>query len=175
MRRVGIWSGTIGLLGAIGLAAPAVAAPPQQAGTDTSKAGVVASFTATGCLEPAVTAPIASPEASEDRPAGVKFMLTKVDRQPGASASADADRREVRYLLLSGPELDLSRHVNHKVTVTGTIAPQPTEGASAADRAADPTTRETNLPKGAESSAFHYNLVEVSSLKMVATSCDKQQ
>jgi hypothetical protein len=59
------------------------------------------------------------------------------------------------------------------VKVVGSIAPQPSEGASAVDRAVDPSRAETNLPEQPASEAYRTNLIEVSSLTMVSRSCGK--
>ena len=85
-----------------------------------------------------------------------------------APQSAPAPRR---YLLLENKTVDYAAHVNHRVRIAGSIAPQPSTGASLAQQIVDPSTRETNLPAQAETASYDGNLVDVSELTMVASGC----
>ena len=143
-------------------------------------AGVVASITVTGCLEKWSSAAPPSPTGAptEKAPAGAEYVLTHVEGQTESATAAGGGKTEqanpqTRYLLLPSPAMDFSAHVNHRVKVAGTIAPQPSEGASPADRAINPSASETNLPERPESRAYQTNLLEVSSLTMVSRSCGK--
>jgi hypothetical protein len=103
-------------------------------------------------------------------------MLTGVEGQTTSATasgggSPDRTEPETRYLLLASKTVDYETHLRHKVRIVGTIAPQPTEGASPTDRVVEPSTRETNLPAGPESRAYRTNLLEVASLTMVSRSC----
>lgn len=135
--------------------------------------GAVASVTVTGCLErwSAAKPDGASDPAADAPPAGAEYMLTSQDPDPASRAAASGPESKKRYLLLDNPKVDYAAHLRHTVTVVGTITPQPTPGASAEDRAIDPSTRETNLPLRPEPAAYRLNLVEVSSLKMVSNEC----
>jgi hypothetical protein len=116
--------------------------------------------TATGCIERWQAEATAGVPADKG-PAGVTHVLTRIQGE-------DAKR----YLLLPDPKLNFAAHLNHRVTLTGTIAPQPSAGASVADSIADPATRETNLPSGgAKPETYQDNLIEVSTLTMVARAC----
>ena len=152
--------------------------PPVQVGKPV--AGVVASVTVTGCLQQwSAAAPPSPTGAPADRaPAGAEFVLTQVEGQTESATSASGGKTEpagakARYLLLPSPSTDFAMHLNHKVKVVGTIAPQPSEGASAADHAINPSSSETNLPEHPESGAYQTNLIEVSSLTMVSRNCGK--
>jgi hypothetical protein len=143
-------------------------------------AGVVASVTVTGCLERWSSAAASSPTgaATDKPPAGAEYVLTQVEGQTESATAAGGGKAEqtdpkTRYLLLPSPSTNFSAHLNHKVKVVGTIAPQPSEGASPADRAINPSASETNLPEHPEPKAYQTNLIEVSSLTMVARSCGK--
>ena len=78
-----------------------------------------------------------------------------------------------RYLLLPQRTLNLAAHLGHRVRIDGTIAPQPTEGATLADNLSNPAARETNLPEGPESKSYRDNVIDVASLTMVAPACGK--
>jgi len=130
--------------------------------------------TATGCIERW------SPQGGDTAkaPDGVQYVLTRIEGRTASTTSAEMGTPEktppaARYLLLSQPSLNLAAHLNHRVRIDGTIAPQPTEGASLADHLTNPATRETNLPEGPEPKSYRDNVVELSSLTMVAPSCGK--
>jgi len=154
-------------------------APPPSASAQKPLAGVVASVTLTGCIErwssEATPSPTGAP--TEKAPAGAEYVLTNVDGQAASANAAGGGKptqaqAEKRYLLLSTSKQDFAPHVNHTVKIVGTIAPQPSEGASPAERAIDPSKSETNLPER-PSEAYQANLVEVSSLTMVSRECGK--
>lgn len=175
-RLVPMWCVTLTL--AVGTALFAQTSQPQPPRGEKATAGVVATVAATGCLERLKTDPAASPtDAPPQAPAGVEYVLTRVDGRTASTTAAVTGETataqpETRYLLLSSPSTDFAPHLNHKVKIVGTIVPQPSEGASPAQQVADPTSRETNLPDGPKSKAYHDNLVEVSSVTMVSRSCD---
>jgi hypothetical protein len=164
------WCGMLALVGGAGLSAQS--SVPQRPPSEKTMAGV-ATLTVTGCLERWNPETMARTGAPEDPPAGVEYVLTHVEGQsPAAGAAKPAGRQiEKRYLLLPSRSLDYGAHRGHKVTISGTIAPQPAEGASEADKVTNPSTRETNLPVEPKAEAYHYNLVDVSSLTMVSRSC----
>lgn len=170
--RLLMLGGALALGGGVALATPT---PTTPGGQDTPRAGVVASVAATGCLERWTSHAPPSPTGApaEPPPAGVEFVLADVEgADTPRSGDTDADRRdEPRYLLLPSPTLDYARHVNQRVTIVGTIAPQPSPGASAADRAINPSSSETNLPERPPAEPYRANLVEVTSLKVVAGTC----
>ena len=135
--------------------------------------GVVATVSATGCVER--WSPMPGDTAAK-APDGVEFVLTRIDGKTASANAAGAGTAErtppaARYLLLSQPSLNLAAHVNHRVKIDGTIAPQPTQGASLPDSLANPAARETNLPEGPEPKSYRDNLIDVSSLAMVARDC----
>ncbi|MEP6783165.1 MAG: hypothetical protein ABI983_05810 [Acidobacteriota bacterium] len=111
-------------------------------------------------------------------PDGVQFVLTRIDGRTESATAAGGGTPEQtppasRYLLLPQPALNLAAHLNHRVRIDGTIAPQPTEGASLADNLTNPAARETNLPDGPESKSYRDNVIDVVTLTMVAGSCGK--
>lgn len=165
LKSCGTWTVAI-------VAVASIQARAQSAQPTAPKAGVVATVSATGCLEKW------TPAASDTgkAPDGVQFVLSRIDGHTASATSADAGKTEktppaARYLLLSQPAQNLAAHLNHRVKIDGTIAPQPTEGASLAENLSNPAARETNLPEGPESKSYRDNLVEVLSLTMVAKSC----
>jgi hypothetical protein len=157
------------LLGGITAAAQA---PAQKSDT-----GVVATLSITGCLERWAPDPAAASDPSAAKPpAGVQFMLTHAEGQAASATSNTGTPQSAppeRYLLLESKTVDYAAHLNHRVRIAGTIAPQPSAGASLAQQIVDPSTRETNLPVRAETVSYDGNLVDVSALTMVARSCAK--
>jgi len=149
----------------------AVAQAPQKSDT-----GVVATISVTGCLARWTPDPAAGGEAAAAKPpAGVQYMLTHAEGQAASATSSTTTPQPVtrheRYLLLEAKGVDYAAHVNHRVRIVGTIAPQPSTGASPAQQAADPSSRETNLPDRPEAASYDGNLVDVSTLTMVSRSC----
>ena len=146
-----------------------------QAPRQKSDTGVVATLSVIGCLERWAPEPTAAGDAGGAKPpAGVQFMLTHAEGQ-SASATSNVQATQPapteRYLLLDSTAIDYAAHVNQRVRISGTIAPQPSTGASLAQQVVDPSTRETNLPAKAETSSYDGNLVDVSALTMVARTC----
>jgi len=179
-RRFLISGGACAFVAGASLVAQTSSGTPQPSQAGKPVAGVVASVTVTGCLERWSTAAPPSPTGAptEKAPAGAEYVLTQVEGHTESATAAGGGKTgqadpKARYLLLPSPSMDLSAHLNHKVKVAGTIAPQPSEGASPADRAINPSASETNLPERPESSAYQTNLLEVSSLTMVSPNCGK--
>jgi hypothetical protein len=172
MTSRSVWCPSLVLaLGALALPAAAAPGAPQEPKPET---GAVASVTATGCLDrwSAVKPDLGNGAPVERPPAGVQFVLTARDGEtPATTPDAARSGTGKRYLLLDNPNVNYAAHLRHTVTVVGTIAPQPAPGASAEDRAIDPSARETNLPQRPEPAAYQMNLVEVASLKMVSADC----
>ena len=167
-------NGQIGsCLACVLLAGTAMAA---QASGQKSETGVVATLSVTGCLQRwAPDSVTAGETAAAQPPAGVQFMLTDAEGR-AASATSTAARAQTaptpqRYLLLESKTVDYAAHVNHRVRIGGTIAPQPSTGASLAQQIVDPSTRETNLPAKAETASYDGTLVDVSGLTMIAPTC----
>jgi hypothetical protein len=153
-----------------------IAAAAQTPGQK-SDTGVVATLSITGCLERWAPDPAAAGDPSAAKPpAGVQFMLTQAEGL-AASATSETGKAQAappeRYLLLESKTVDYAAHLSHRVRIAGTIAPQPSAGASLAQQIVDPSTRETNLPARPETVSYDGNLVDVSALTMVARSCGK--
>lgn len=171
--RLLFFCGSVTLAAATATAQTHTEQKPAQPATPST--GVVATVTATGCVERW------SPEAGETAtkaPDGVEYVLTHIEGRTASATTAGAPTPErtppaARYLLLSEPKLNLGAHVNHRVRIDGTVAPQPTQGASLADNLTNPAARETNLPEGPEPKSYRDNLIDVSSLTMVAPACGK--
>lgn len=147
---------------------------PQPPGPPTTSA--VATVSATGCLERW------RPEGSDTTakpPEGVQFVLTQVDGRAVSETAAGGGlptrpAPATRYLLMAPPSIALAPHLNHRVKIDGTVAPQPTQGATLVDNIQNPAARETNLPEAPEPKSYRDNLVEVSALSMVARECPKK-
>lgn len=170
-KRVLFFCGTA-MVAIVGFAGRSAAfQQPTQSGK--ASTGVVATVSATGCVERWSPAP---GETATKPPDGVEFVLTQIDGKTESATASGAGTpartpSAARYLLLSQPSLNLAAHVNHRVKIDGTIAPQPTQGASLPDSLANPAARETNLPEGPEPKSYRDNLIDVASLAMVAREC----
>lgn len=140
-----------------------------------SDTGVVAALSVTGCLVRWAPDASSGGGAAAKPPAGVEFMLTDAQGQSASATSASPSAQPApapkRYLLLENKTVDYAAHLNHRVRIDGSIAPQPSTGASVAQQIVDPSTRETNLPAQAETASYDGNLVDVAALTMVARSC----
>jgi len=146
-----------------------------QAPAQKSDTGVVATLSVTGCLVRWAADVSTNAGAGEKPPAGVEFMLIDAQGQ-SASATSDSPAPQTapspkRYLLLENKTIDYAAHANHRVRIAGTVAPQPSTGASLTQQIVDPSTRETNLPAQAETTSYGGNLVDVSALTMIAPTC----
>jgi len=153
----------------------AIAQAQQPAQASHANTGVVATVTATGCVERWSPQP---GDTAGKPPDGVQFVLTHIDGRTESATAAGGGTPEktppaARYLLLPQRTLNLASHLAHRVRIDGTIAPQPTEGASLADNLTNPASRETNLPDGPEPKSYQDNVLDVSSLTMVAATCGK--
>lgn len=156
---------------------PSGHAVPQPT-TASPSAVTIVTVAATGCVERwrADASTPAAGAAADKGPAGVAYVLTRVQGETQSTGATGTGKPEpaspqTRYLLLPDPKMDFAAHLNHRVTIAGTIKPQPSAGASLVDAVVDPTTRETNLPADSKSEAYRDNLVEVSALTMVARAC----
>lgn len=174
-RDLPIWCTAVALSLAVGLSAqtsttkpqipsgttipPSGHAVPQPKTAPPAAAPGAPGVTATGCLERWQSD--ASTGAAVDKgPAGVTYVLTRIQGEASK-----------RYLLLPDPKITYAAHLNHLVTIAGTIVPQPAPGASLSDAIADPATRETNLPAAGKPETYQDNLIEVKALTMVARAC----
>ena len=155
---------------------PSGHAVPQPQTAPPAASPTAPTVTASGCLERWPGGGTAA-GAADKGPAGVTFVLTGIQGETTSAVAAGASKTtttspQARYLLLPDPKVDYAAHLNHRVKLTGKIAPQPAPGASVVDSIADPATRETNLPPdGDKPAAYHDNLIEVSTLTMVARTC----
>ena len=154
------------------------AAAEPRVQRDTPRVGVVASVTATGCIERWTPSAPDTARTPGKSPGGIEYVLTHIDGVTRSNTAANGGVPErtspnTRYLLLPDPSLKLASHVNHRVAIVGTIAPQPSQGASAGDQIVDPSSRETNLPGAGQPEPFSDNLVEISKLTMIDRRCGK--
>jgi hypothetical protein len=153
---------------------PSGHAVPQPQTAPPARDPEAPTVTATGCLE-RWRGDAAAGVPADKGPAGVTFVLTRIHGETTSASAGEsktaATSPQARYLLLPDPKVDYAAHLNHLVKIAGTIAPQPSAGASVGDAIADPATRETNLPADEKSEAYQDNLIEVSALTMVARTC----
>ena len=136
--------------------APAGATAPSPQDMNDDHAGKVS---VTGCVmpftAPGMTAsqPSATAQAST---AGSQFMLSNVGMPTPSSGDSMKAWSPASSYILQGSSVDLSKHLNHKVQITGTV-----DGAGSPDAS---TT--AGQAAGAPTQTFH-----VTSLKMIAASC----
>lgn len=142
---------------------PPSSTPPAQA----AQASSGSSITLTGCLKPwtgtAHQGSAASPaDDKRSAHAGVKYMLSNIEGQAAAGTTPAS------YALHADASVDLAAHVNHKVAITGTIAP----GAATSSAGAPPAT--TPAQPGAASPMSASDMtpsLKVTSVKMISATC----
>lgn len=183
MNTIWLWCGPVVMAGGVTLAAQASVPPTAGAQPTPAVAGAPATITATGCLKPwvdDVAAPAAtpsgavSPSQAAQAPGGARFTLTQIDATEGLPASETAgDKAELRMLLIPAASVNLAAHVNHRVTVSGTVPPEGSLAVPGAtpSQPARPGSGEANLPPKPTESAHPYMPLAVSAVKMVAASC----
>jgi hypothetical protein len=173
--------------------------PSQPTSPATSQKSMDAggSVTVTGCLaawdgksmsgsgpgtDAGSTAPSSAP-ASGPTGAGASYVLTSVQQGTGsASTTSSASSAGVagKYLLKADSTVNLSAHLNHKVTVTGTLdkmSPDSGGGASAGAPASTDPPR-TDKPATASGSERAHDMgsmkpqtLKVTSVTMVSATC----
>ena len=138
----------VALAGLVGLSAQSPQQPSEQ-----QRAPKAQTVTVTGCLD---QAPAASGDSdrpsSRDTTSPTHFLLKNAQ---GGSAST--------YMLMPSPGVELAKHVNHKVEVTGTPSKPMTESSAPT---ASPTTSERGRDGGGGSP-----MLTVKSVKMISNSC----
>jgi len=129
-----------GVLAVAGLTASAQTpqtTPSQPTSTATSQKPMDASgpVTITGCLAAwdgksmsssgagteAGTSPSSSASASGPSSAGAGYVQTSVQQGTGSPSTTSSASVAAKYLLKADSTVNLNAHLNHKVTVTGTI------------------------------------------------------
>ena len=91
------------------------------------------------------------------------FTLAEAKKDaPAAAAAADAST-PAALVTLAGTEVDLSKHVGHSVTLTGSYATDATVGTSGTEKPA--------VPAATGDSKKAAKTFTVKSLEMVSTSC----
>lgn len=181
MNTAWAWCGSVVLAAGVGLAAQTSGPPKAATQPAPPAAGADAAISATGCLKPWVQdaagpagspSGAVSPSEAAQSPGGARFTLTQIDATEGLPASeAATDKAELRFLLTPDASVNLTAHVNHRVTVTGTIPPDQSAAADARPKPARPGSGEANLPAKPAESAHPYMPLNVSAVKMVAASC----
>ena len=162
---------------AFALAAVGVSAqyPEQKPADKQSPAKSAQSVTISGCVKEGDTAN--------------SFFLTNVDPNAltahhgsgatgtagtppapaGSSATAPAT---TTVALISSADIDLKKHVGHKVEVSGTIAPTKAEpGTGAAGTAGTPSSDTTAREAGKDKAGMHAHKLNVRSIKHVSETC----
>jgi hypothetical protein len=140
--------------------APAPSQPTAQSPAAPKAAAAANTTTITGCVKPGTSA-------------GTYILASAAPSSASGAAGAASDVRGTSgsmskdYNLTLKASDDFSKHVNHKVEVTGTVSPASASGASsspaggAAGAGASPSA----------SSAKPSDTITVSSFKMVAATC----
>jgi hypothetical protein len=177
MRKLAVWLGVVTIAAGGEVLVRAVSIDSQSQ-TDKPKTGVVATVTATGCVERWRPIAPAMAQPNSHAPSGVEYVLTHVEGVTQSATAAGGGVPEstsptTRYLLLPDPARAFASHLNHRVKIVGTIAPQPADGATATDQLTDPSSSETNLPAGPRPAAYQDNVVEVSTLTVISKGCGK--
>ena len=135
---------------------PATTTPqPSEPRAATSAEPKANQTTVSGCLKPGTTAG--------------SFVLTNAvtPAVAGGASAAPAPQGTTgstkSYAIVAKPETDLSKHVNHKIEVTGTV--------TAPNSAPKPSTATSPEAASAGAAAHQTETLNVESFKMVAMAC----
>ncbi len=167
---------------------PATSQKPMDAGGPVTVTGCLAawdgkSMSSSGPGTDAGSAAASSARASGATGAGASYVLTSVQQGTGsASTTSSASSASVagKYLLKADSTVNLSAHLNHKVTVTGTLdkmsAHTGSDVSANAPSSTDPPR--TDKPATASESAGAHDMgsmkpqtLKVTSVTMVSATC----
>ena len=167
---------------------PATSQKPMDAGGPVTVTGCLAawdgkSMSSSGPSTDAGTAASSSAPASGATGAGASYVLTSVQQGTGsASTTSRASSASVagKYLLKADSTVNLSAHLNHKVTVTGTLdkmsAHTGSDVSANAPSSTDPPR--TDKPATASESAGAHDMgsmkpqtLKVTNVTMVSATC----
>lgn len=129
------------------------------------------SISVTGCVEGSGTA-FKLTKVADASKAGSGSASAGAPRA-GATAPKDPEALLDEYALTADPSVNLSQHVNHKVTVTGTVS-KTTAGASMSSpsgASASSSTSASGSSMGGRASSLNDATLKVTSLRMVSSSC----
>ena len=188
----------VAVVGAISLSAQTTPAPSPSS-PRAPQATAASSITVTGCLKPwdgsamGPTTGATTPGTTAATPA--KFLLTNVvdptagrsgapgSGTPGTPTTAPADRMGAsadakQYTLTASSSVNLAQHLNHQVSVTGTLTPASgstmgTPGSTTGtmpSRPGDPA-RPGEMGSHAGMGAANAGTITVSSVTMVNATC----
>jgi hypothetical protein len=146
------------LAGLVGLSAQT----PQQPSEREQRAPKAKTVTVAGCLDQAP-----APGSSSDRPSSRDTMTS-----PGAGHFVLKNAQggtSTTYMLMPAQGVDLAKHVNHKVEVSGTLTKSMTE--SSAPSAPPPTSATTPSATSSDREGGGSPMLTVKSVKMISNSC----
>ena len=175
--------------GALAIAGLTVTAQPPQPSTTRPQTPEAAArttaggtITVTGCVALADMS-MTSGEAGEtpgrdvssaNKTAAVtKYILTNVQHAPGGATSSTgtADHQQSLALTTDGTTVDLSKHLDHKVELTGTLDTTSQRSPQAASTGTSGSTGTATRGRDAAAMRMPAATLLVTSLKMVSTTC----
>jgi len=159
----------LGLVVACGLAVGVAAQTADQKKPAATGDAIVFS----GCIErdsigPTGTGTPGNPAGNPALTQGA-FKLTHADQKSGAKSAESG--KDVR-LLTKAKDVDLSKHIGHKVELTGTFSTSASQGGTGTGGAALNPRAGVNNPNSSTTTDAMRRLFEVTALKMVAANCD---
>ena len=162
------WTATLWLLAAsISLSAQTTPAPPAQTGSSVSVTGCVAQVQRDGSMGAKGTGTTSTPETapvdanSPDQTGRYQLIdATPIEgasqaQATGTSGTAKSAKPEKTTYALRGQEGELSKHIAHRVQITGTLA----------------APLEKKLPTQTAETAEGIRTVQVTAVKMVGRDC----
>lgn len=153
-----IFSSALAAMAIAGLVSVSAQTTPQQQPTERERAPKAKTVTVVGCLDQADP----NREGARDSMSSTPFVLKNAE---GGSAQT--------YALMPAPGAELAAHVNHKVQVTGTVAPTSSKQPSSAPGSTSGGSGTTASPTSERSSmgGGEKPVLTVQSVKMIAASC----
>ena len=185
--------------------------PKATAPAEPGQKPAPSTMTVTGCLKAADTTTAAAEGATAAKPGGTmpgsmtaaaRYMLTDVSMDgqmrggpmgtpttgaPAPIAGAPAHAMATQYAVVGAAGVDLSPHVGHKVSITGTVAdahagmPGMAPGTKPMAKPDMPTARPTDAPKPNPMGMGHmgadkgWSTLTASSVTMISASCTATQ
>jgi hypothetical protein len=161
------------VLGAVGVSAQY---PEQKPADKQTPAKSAQSVTITGCVREGDTANtffLANVDANALAAHHGSGATGTAGMPPAPAGSSATAPNTTTVALISTADIDLKKHVGHKVEVTGTIAPtkaEPGTGA-AAGTAGTPSSDTTAREAGKDKAKAHAHKLNVRSVKHISETC----
>ena len=171
------------MCGALALAGLTVTAQTPQPSPAQPQTPQPTTITVTGCVTAAdesmsagraAEAPGREASGTSKSDAASKYMLTSVEHATDtakAGARGEVEHHTSYALTTEGSTVDLSKHLNHKVELTGTLDQTTRRSPQAASTGTSGSTGTATVGRDASAMRMPAPTLKVTSLKMVSATC----